>query len=93
MTELEAGLDYCYDDEKVELRKENAIEQCKKYNSIDDKDYTAQYSQLQKTLGSVGEKVWIAKTFNCDNGKKIHIGNNFTGNYNLTILDIREVYI
>lgn len=44
-------------------------------------------------LGSVGEKVWIAKTFNCDNGKKIHIGNNFTGNYNLTILDIREVYI
>ena len=75
------------------MRKENAIEQCKKYNSIDDKDYAAQYSQLQKTLGSVGEKVWIAKTFNCDNGKKIHIGNNFTGNYNLTILDIREVYI
>lgn len=28
MTELEAGLDYCYDDEEVELRK-NAIEQCK----------------------------------------------------------------
>ena len=25
--------------------------------------------------------------------EKIHIGNNFTGNYNLTILDIREVYI
>lgn len=93
MTELEAGLDYCYYDEEVELRKENAIEQCKKYNSIDDKDYAAQYSQLQKMLGSVGEKVWIAKTFNCDNGKKIHIGNNFTGNYNLTILDIREVYI
>lgn len=52
------------------MRKENAIEQCKKYNSIDDKDYAAQYSQLQKTLGSVGEKVWIAKTFNCDNEKK-----------------------
>ena len=29
MTDLEAGLDYCYDDEEVELRKENAIEQCK----------------------------------------------------------------
>lgn len=55
---------------KVELRKENAIEQCKKYNSIDDKDYAAQYSQLQKMLGSVREKVWIAKTFNCDNGKR-----------------------
>lgn len=44
-------------------------------------------------LGAVGEKVWIAKTFNCDNIKKIFIGNNFMGNYNPTILDIREMYI
>ena len=41
----------------------------------------------------MGEKVWIAKTFNCDNGKNIHIGSNFTGNYNLTLLDIREIFI
>ena len=90
---LEAGLEYCYDDPEVEARKENAILQCQKYNSIDDTDYDAQYAQLKAMLGSVGEKVWIGKTFNCDNGKKIFIGNNFTGNYNLTILDIREVYI
>lgn len=44
-------------------------------------------------LGGVGERVWIAKTFNCDCGKNIFIGNDFTGNFNLTILDIREVYI
>ena len=44
-------------------------------------------------LGSVGERVWIAKTFNCDCGKNIHIGSDFTGNHNLTILDIREVRI
>lgn len=90
---LEAGLEYCYDDEEVCERKENAIIQCKKYNMIDDTDYDAQYAQLKEMLGSVGEKVWIAKYFHCDNGKKIHIGNNFTGNYNLTILDIREVFI
>ena len=42
---------------------------------------------LRENLGSIGEKVWIAKTFNCDNGKNIHIGNNFTGNYNITMLD------
>ena len=51
------------------------------------------YAQLKAMLGSVGEKVWIAKTFSCDNGKNIYIGNNFTGNFNLTILDIREVHI
>ena len=90
---LEAGLEYCYDDPEVVARKENAILQCKKYNAIDDSDYEAQYAQLQGMLGSIGQDVWIGKTFNCDNGKKIFIGNNFTGNYNLTILDIREVYI
>lgn len=90
---LEAGLEYCYDDPEVVARKENAIIQCRKFNEIDDSDYDAQYAQLKEMLGSVGEDAWIGKTFNCDNGKKIFIGDNFTGNYNLTILDIREVYI
>ena len=85
LEKLEAGLEYCYDDPEVEARKENAIIQCKRYNAIDDTDYDAQYTQLKMMLGSVGEKVWIGKIFNCDNGKKIFIGNNFTGNYNLTI--------
>ncbi|MCR5272539.1 MAG: sugar O-acetyltransferase [Lachnospiraceae bacterium] len=96
MTELEklrAGLEYCYDDSEVEQLKENAIVLSKEYNSIDDTDYKKQYETLKKILGKVGEKVWIGKTFNFDNGKNIYIGNNFTGNYNLTILDIREVYI
>ena len=90
---LEAGLEYCYDDPDAIARKVNALNQCRKFNDIDDTDFEAQYEQLKAMLGSVGEKVWIAKTFNCDNGQKIHIGNNFTGNHNLTILDIHEVYI
>lgn len=96
MTELEklkAGLEYCYDDPEVDGLKQRAIVWCKEYNTIDDTDYESQYAYLKRMLGSVGEKVWIAKTFNCDNGKNIHIGRNFTGNYNLTILDIREVWI
>jgi maltose O-acetyltransferase len=90
---LEAGLEYCYDDPEVEARKINAIVQCRTYNSIDDMDFEGQRRQLRAMLGRIGEGAWIGKTFNCDNGKKIFIGNNFTGNYNLTILDIREVYI
>jgi len=96
MTELEklkAGLEYCYDDEEVDALKENAIKWCMKFNALDPLDFDGQREVLKENLGSMGEKVWIAKTFNCDNGKNIHIGNNFTGNYNLTILDIREVYI
>lgn len=93
LEKLEAGLEYSYDDPELKAIKENAIRQCREYNAIDDLDYEAQYAKLKEMLGSVGEKVWIAKTFHCDNGKKIHIGSNFTGNYNLTILDRREVYI
>ena len=94
MTELEkcnAGLEYSYADEELVARKGRAIRWCEEYNAIDGEDYDAQYAYLQKMLGSIGERVWIAKTFNCDCGKNIFIGNDFTGNFNLTILDIREV--
>lgn len=90
---LKAGLEYCYDDEEVNGVKQNAIKNCRIYNSIDDADRQRQYDFLSEMLGSVGDNVWIAKTFSCDNGKNIFIGNNFTGNFNLTILDVKEVYI
>ncbi len=96
MTELEklnAGLEYCYDDPEVDGIKEQAIVWNQEYNALDPLDFEAQRNCLKMHLGSVGEDVWIAKTFSCDNGKNIHIGNNFTGNYNLTILDVREVWI
>ena len=96
MTELEklnAGMEYCYDDEEVDALKERAIVWCREYNMLDPLDYDAQRAVLEKNLGSMGEHVWIAKTFNCDNGKNIFIGNNFTGNYNITMLDIREIHI
>ena len=70
LEKLEAGLEYCYDDSEVSARKENAIVQCRKYNAIDDADYAAQCAQLKAMLGGVGKDVWIAKTFQCDNGKK-----------------------
>ena len=96
MTEIEkcnAGLPYRFNDPEMIELKTAAIRECECFNSIDGTDYEAQYRQLQKMLGSVGERVWIAKNFNCDRGKNIHIGNYFTGNHNLTILDIREVRI
>lgn len=90
---LKAGLEFCYDDEEVDALKQNAIKNCSIYNSIDSEDTQRQYEFLSEMLGDIGEGVWIGKTFSCDNGKNIFIGDNFTGNYNLTILDIKEVYI
>ena len=89
MTEMEkmkAGLEYTYADQELIARKTQAIEWCEEYNAIDGRDYARQYECLKKMLGSVGERVWISKTFGCDCGKNIFIGNDFTGNFNLTIL-------
>ena len=93
MEKMKAGLEYSFADEELIARKSQAIQCCEEYNAIDGRDFAAQYAYLKKMLGSVGERVWIAKTFSCDCGKNIFIGNDFTGNFNLTILDIREVYI
>ena len=43
------------------------------FNALDPLDFDGQWTALKENLGSMGEKVWIAKTFNCDNGKNIHI--------------------
>ena len=90
---MNAGLEYCYDDEEISLMKLTAIENANIFNSLEEDDLEKQHEVLTAILGSVGEKVWIAKRFCFDNGKNIFIGNNFTGNFNLTILDIKEVYI
>lgn len=93
MEKMQAGLEYSFADEELIARKSRAIRWCEEYNAIDGTDYAAQYEHLKKMLGAVGERVWIAKTFGCDCGKNIYIGNDFTGNFNLTILDIHEVHI
>lgn len=88
-----AGLEYCYDDEEISLMKLHAIENANRFNSLPEDDLEKQHEVLSEILGSVGEKVWIAKRFCFDYGKNIHIGSNFTANFNLTILDINKVCI
>ncbi len=48
---------------------------------------------LQKLFGSMGENIVINPPFRCDFGYNIHIGNDFVGNFNLTILDEGRVTI
>ena len=93
MQKMQAGLEYSYADQELVDRKGRAILWCEEYNAIPGTDYKAQYACLRRGLGRVGERVWIATTFCCDCGKNIFIGDDFTGNFNLTILDIREVHI
>ncbi len=48
---------------------------------------------LRSLLGSAGNGLIIHSPFRCDFGFNIHIGADFVGNFNLTILDEAEVNI
>lgn len=96
MTELEkldAGLEYCFFENEVVARKENALRLCMRFNAIDPNDYEAQLVAIKALFGSTGKNVYIQPSFNCDYGKNIHVGEDFLANYNVTILDIAPVHI
>lgn len=48
---------------------------------------------VREILGTVGSRFTLHSPFHCDMGFNIHIGENFVGNFNLTILDEAEVRI
>ena len=60
---MQAGLEYCYDDEDISMMKLHAIENANVLNSLAEDDLDKQHEVLSEILGSVGEKVWIAKRF------------------------------
>ena len=96
MTELEkldGGLEYCFFDDKVVARKENALKGCARFNAINPSNYEEQLAAIKELFGSTGKNVYIQPNFNCDYGKNIHVGEDFLTNYNVTILDIAPVHI
>lgn len=96
MTELEklmAGKPYYFLDAAVAKRKARAAKLCQEFNQISATDPTAQTKKIKEIFGSTGVRVSVQANFNCDNGKNIHVGEDFLSNYNLTILDIAPVKI
>lgn len=96
MTEVEklrAGLEYDMTDPDVDALKLNALKICQKLNQIPMTDSIEREKVVRELFGSVGKNPTVLPVFNCDNGKNIRVGDYFLANYNVTILDIREVTI
>ena len=96
MTELEklrAGLEYIVTDPEVRAIKFNAIKICQKLNATDVTDKFTREKIIRELFGSAGVNPVVIPIFNCDNGKNIHVGDNFFANYNVTILDNVKVSI
>lgn len=90
---LDAGLEYDFWDPDVDARKRHAVQSCQKLNSISVIDSKAREVAIRELFGSCGKNPTVLPVFNCDNGKNIHVGEQFLANYNVTILDIAPVHI
>ena len=79
--------------EEVNARKLHAVKGCAKLNQADQTDSGAVEAAIRELFGSAGKDPSILPGFACDNGKNIHVGEDFLVNYNVTILDIAPVSI
>ena len=91
MKKLDAGLPFDVNDPEVDARKLHAVIGCKKLESIDVTDRAGKESAIRELFGSVGANPNVLPGFRCDNGRNIHVGDEFLANYNVTILDISSV--
>ena len=90
---LDAGLVYDFWDPDVVARKVGAVERYERLNSIPLLEIEERDAAIRDLFGSVGANPTVMPIFNCDNGKNIHVGDDFLANYNVTILDIAPVTI
>ena len=93
LDKLDAGLEYDFWDEEVNARKLHAVKGCEKLNKTDQTDEKAVEAAIRELFGSAGKDPAVLPGFACDNGKNIHVGEEFLANYNVTILDIAPVSI
>jgi galactoside O-acetyltransferase len=63
------------------------------YNQTRPSDTRRRRSLLQEIFGSVGERTVLLPPFHAGFGSKVHIGNDFFGNVNLTFVDDAEIRI
>lgn len=78
---------------EVTERLRRCADTCHEINSIPPSMVDKRNALLRDLLGSVGESFVINPPLRCDFGFNIHIGENFIGNFNLTILDETTVTI
>ena len=87
MEKLRAGLPYRYDDPELVAMKDAASLGCAKLAAVDPLDAAGRETAARELLGAAGSDLDIQPGFHCDNGKNISVGDRFTANFNVTVLD------
>lgn len=78
---------------EIVARKLNAAKLSQEFNAIPETEPEKQEAKAREIVGSAGKNLVIHSDWKFDNGKNIHVGDNFLANYNWTVLDVGEVNI
>lgn len=71
----------------VSQKLSQAADLCFELNSLRPSAIDEREAIIRKLIGRIGKNFVIHSPFRCDFGRYITIGDNFVGNFNLTILD------
>ena len=81
------------DSPEVSAKLQKSADICYEINNTRPSDKGTREALIRSLFGSIGKTFVIHPPFRCDFGFNIHIGENFIGNFNLSILDEAEVLI
>lgn len=70
-----------------------ARDKCLELDSIPYAEFDRRVKLIHELFGSVGKNVFVERGFKCEQGKNIHVGDNFYCNFNCTIYDSYTVTI
>lgn len=70
-----------------------ARDKCLELDNIPFAEFDRRVELVHELFGSVGENVFVERGFKCEQGKNIHVGDNFYCNFNCSIYDSYTVTI
>lgn len=79
--------------EDLGIRLRRCEELCFTLNALSPSRVDERKQLIREIFGSIGARFTIHSPFHCDFGSNISVGENFVGNFNLTILDEAKVTI
>ena len=88
-----AGDLYDAGEEQLVIERKRARRLCREYNATTEEEAGRRAEILTQLLGTCPANTFIEPNFRCDYGYNIHVGEHFTANFDLIILDVCEVRI
>lgn len=93
LSTLRSGAWVCGFGEEIFQALQACEERCFQLNALPPSDRQGRRQIAEELFGKIGERFCLHSPFHCDFGCNIEIGEDFVGNFNLTILDEAPVTI